>query len=133
LSPPLTRSPRDLWRLDTSEKYVRGEEALGRWKPRGLSVVQDYERLVSTERRAADVQAIRVLLTTTPPRPINTETLAWKADELLKKSVELWQKQFGHRGEIILSQDPTESDESKPRKTAGIIVDEGLKLISETN
>ncbi|KAF8211660.1 kinesin-like protein [Mycena galopus ATCC 62051] len=132
LSPPLTRSPRDLWRLDTSEKYVRGEEALGRWKPRGLSVVQDYERLVSTERRAADVQAIRVLLTTTPPRPINTETLAWKADELLKKSVELWQKQFGHRGEIILSQDPTESDESKPRKTAGIIVDEGLKLISET-
>ncbi|KAJ6543932.1 kinesin-like protein [Mycena capillaripes] len=133
LSPPLTRSPRDLWRLDTSEKYVRGEEALGTWKPRGLSVVQDYERLVSTERRAADVQAIRVVLTTTPPRPVNTETLAWKADELLKKSVELWQKQFGHRGEIILSQDPTESDESKPsKKKGGIIPDEGLKLISET-
>jgi kinesin family protein 1 len=100
LSPPLTRSPRDLWRLDTSEKYVRGEEALGTWKPRGLSVVQDYERLVSTERRAADVQAIRVVLTTTPPRPVNTETLAWKSDELLKRSVELWQKQFGHRGEV---------------------------------
>ncbi|KAJ7727890.1 kinesin-like protein [Mycena metata] len=111
LSPPLTRSPRDLWRLDTSEKYVRGEEALGTWKPRGLSVVQDYERLVSTERRAADVQAIRVL----------------------KKSVELWQKQFGHRGEIILSQDPTEPDESHPsKKKAGIIPEEGLKLISET-
>ncbi|KAJ7896033.1 kinesin-like protein [Mycena olivaceomarginata] len=119
--------------LDTSEKYVRGEEALGTWKPRGLSVVQDYERLVSTERRAADVQAIRVVLMTTAPRPVNTETLAWKAEELLKKSVELWQKQFGHRGEIILSQDPTESDESKPsRKKGGIIVDEGLKLISET-
>jgi kinesin family protein 1 len=100
LSPPLTRSPRDLWRLDTSEKYVRGEEALGTWKPRGLSVVQDYERLVSTERRAADVQAIRVVLMTTAPRPVNTETLAWKAEELLKKSVELWQKQFGHRGEV---------------------------------
>ncbi|KAJ7666502.1 kinesin-like protein [Mycena rosella] len=132
LSPPLTRSPRDLWRLDTSEKYVRGEEALGTWKPRGLSVVQDYSRLVSTERRAADVQAIRVVLMTSPPRPINTETLAWKADELLKKSVELWQKQFGHRGEIILSQDPTESDESKPSKKGGIVPEEGLKLISET-
>ncbi|KAJ7929078.1 kinesin-like protein [Mycena leptocephala] len=134
LSPPLTRSPRDLWRLDTSEKYVRGEEALGTWKPRGLSVVQDYERLVSTERRAADVQAIRVVLTTTPPRPVNTETLAWKSDELLKRSVELWQKQFGHRGEIILSQDPTESDESKPSKKKGgmMLEEEGLKLISET-
>ncbi|KAJ7667510.1 kinesin-like protein [Mycena polygramma] len=133
LSPPLTRSPRDLWRLDTSEKYVRGEEALGTWKPRGLSVVQDYERLVSTERRAADVQAIRVVLTMSPPREINADALAWKADELLKKSVELWQKQFGHRGEIILSQDPTESDESKPsKKKGGIIPDEGLKLISET-
>ncbi|KAJ7047871.1 kinesin-like protein [Mycena alexandri] len=133
LSPPLTRSPRDLWRLDTSEKYVRGEEALGTWKPRGLSVVQDYERLVSTERRAADVQAIRVVLTTTPPRPINPETLAWKTDDLLKKSVELWQKQFGHRGEIILSQDPTESDESHPsKKKTGTIPEESLKLISET-
>ncbi|KAJ7067845.1 kinesin-like protein [Mycena amicta] len=133
LSPPLTRSPQDLWRLDTSEKYVRGEEVLGTWKPRGVSVVQDYERLISTERRAADVQAIRVVLATTPPRPVNTETLAWKAEGLLQRSVELWQKQFGHRGEIILSQDPIESDESKPaKKKGGILPEETLKLISET-
>ncbi|KAF7301241.1 Kinesin-like protein [Mycena indigotica] len=133
LSPPLTRSPRDLWRLDTSEKYVRGEEVLGTWKPRGVSVVQDYERLISTERRAADVQAIRVLLATTQPRPVNAETLAWKADSLLQRSVELWQKQFGHRGEIILSQDPIESDESKPaKKKNGLVPEETLKLISET-
>nr|GAT46132.1 kinesin-like protein [Mycena chlorophos] len=133
LSPPLTRSPRDLWRLDTSEKYVRGEEVLGMWKPRGVSVVQDYERLISTERRAADVQAIRVVLATTPPRPVNPETLAWKADSLLQRSVELWQKQFGHRGEIILSQDPIDSDESKPaKKKGGIVPEEYLKLISET-
>ncbi|KAJ7229095.1 kinesin-like protein [Mycena pura] len=134
LSPPLTRSPRDLWRLDTSEKYVRGEEALGLWKPRGVSVVQDYTRLILTERRAADVQAIRVLLAATPPRPVNPETLAWKADELLKKSVGLWQKRFGHRGEIILSQDPVESDESKPSKKTGETVpeEESFRLISET-
>lgn len=98
LSPPLTRSPKDLWRLDTSEKYVRGEEALGVWKPRGISVVEDYSRLISTERRAADVQAIRVILTNSPPRPVPVDTLAWRADDLLKKSLSLWQKQFGHRG-----------------------------------
>ncbi|KAG6853719.1 hypothetical protein C0991_002135 [Blastosporella zonata] len=114
LSPPLTRSPKDLWRLDTSEKYVRGEEALGVWKPRGVSVVEDYERLVSTERRAADVQAIRVILSNHPPRPLAVDALAWRADAILAKSLALWQKQFGHRGKIILTQDPCDPDESSP-------------------
>lgn len=100
LSPPLTRSPKDLWRLDTSEKYVRGEEALGVWKPRGISVVEDYSRLVSTERRAADVQAIRVILAISPPRPMPVDTLAWRADDIVRKSLALWQKQFGHRGKV---------------------------------
>lgn len=100
LSPPLTRSPKDLWRLDTAEKYVRGEEALGVWKPRGLSVVEDYSRLVSTERRAADVQAVRVILANTPPRPSQADAMLWGSEALLQKSLELWQKQFGHRGKV---------------------------------
>lgn len=103
LLPPLTRSAKDLWRLDTSEKYVRGEEALGVWKARGISVVEDYTRLITTERRAADVQAIRVILSTTPPKLIQPEALAWRADDLLKKSLDIWQKQFGHRGKVIFS------------------------------
>ncbi|KAJ3556931.1 hypothetical protein NP233_g11865 [Leucocoprinus birnbaumii] len=98
LSPPLTRSAKDLWRLDTSEKYVRGEETLGVWKPRGISVVEDYDRLITTERRAADVQP---------------DTLVWKADDILRRSVQLWQKQFGHRGKIVLSQEP-DPEESTP-------------------
>jgi len=103
LSPPLTRSAKDLWRLDTSEKYVRGEETLGVWKPRGISVVEDYTRLITTERRAADVQAIRVILSASPPKPISVDTLAWRTDDLLQKSLALWQKQFGHRGKVWTS------------------------------
>ena len=103
LSPPLTRSAKDLWRLDTSEKYVRGEEALGVWKPRGISVVEDYTRLITMERRAADVQAIRVILAASPPKPISADALVWRADDLLRKSVDLWQKQFGHRGKVCFS------------------------------
>ncbi|KAF8075903.1 kinesin-like protein [Lyophyllum atratum] len=134
LSPPLTRSPRDLWRLDTSEKYVRGEEALGVWKPRGVSVVEDYDRLVSTERRAADVQAIRVILSNHPPRPLAVDALAWRADAILAKSLALWQKQFGHRGKIVLTQDPSDPDEqASPKKlTTDFGSLEGLKLISDT-
>lgn len=100
LFPPLTRSAKDLWRMDTSEKYVRGEEVLGVWKPRGISVVEDYTRLITTEQRAADVQAIRVILATCPPKPIAPDTLAWRTDDLLKKALGLWQKQFGHRGKV---------------------------------
>ncbi|GLB33311.1 putative TRAFAC class myosin-kinesin ATPase superfamily protein [Lyophyllum shimeji] len=134
LSPPLTRSPKDLWRLDTSEKYVRGEEALGVWKPRGISVVEDYDRLVTTERRAADVQAIRVILTNFPPRPLAVDALAWRADAILAKSLALWQKQFGHRGKIVLTQEPSDPDEppSSTKLTTDFGSLEGLKLISDT-
>ncbi|KAF9498237.1 kinesin-domain-containing protein [Pleurotus eryngii] len=134
LSPPLTRSPKDLWRLDTSEKYVRGEEALGVWKPRGISVVEDYNRLVATERRAADVQAIRVILAHSRVRQVAPESNIWRSEDLLKKSLDLWHKKFGHRGEIVLSQDPTDPEESTSSLPSmqDIETMEGLKLISET-
>lgn len=99
-SPPLTRSPKDLWRLDTSEKYVRGEESLGTWKPRGISVVEDHDRLVTTERRAADVQAIRTILSISPPSTTQSGSAIWGGEELLRKSLALWQKQFGHAGKV---------------------------------
>ncbi|PFH50565.1 hypothetical protein AMATHDRAFT_60839 [Amanita thiersii Skay4041] len=134
LLPPLTRSPKDLWRLDTSEKYVRGEEVLGSWKPRGISVVEDYLRLVTTERRAADVQAIRVLLAHHPPRPIQPENLAWRSDGLLKNTLALWQKQSGHRGKIVLSQEPSEAEDALPVKHKQFDIDsfDGIKFVSET-
>jgi kinesin family member 1 len=100
LNPPMTRSPKDLWRLDTAEKYVRGEESLGMWKPRGISVVEDYSRLVTMERHAADVQAIRVILATLPPRQTQADAAVWGSEELLRKAVTLWQKKFGHKGEV---------------------------------
>jgi len=112
LSPPLTRSVKDLWRLDTSEKYVRGEEILGRrcWKPRGLTVVEDYERLVMTERRSADVQAMRVIVrgSTLTRRVQGFEEsdsggcLVWKAEDVLRRMIQLWKKQMGYRTQVSL-------------------------------
>ncbi|KAF9004702.1 kinesin-like protein [Cyathus striatus] len=133
LSPPLTRSAKDLWRLDTSEKYVRGEEVLALWKPRGISVVEDYERLITTERRAADVQAVRVILSASPPKSIAVDTLAWRADDLLKKALDIWQKQFGHKGKIVLSQEP-ESEETpvSGKRFLEPASYDSLKFISET-
>jgi kinesin family protein 1 len=97
LTPPLTKSAKDLWRLDTSEKYVRGEESLNGWKPRGISVVEDYERLVTTEKRSADVQAIKVILASSPPHPYS----GGKPHEtLVKESLTLWKRKFGYHGQV---------------------------------
>ncbi len=102
LSPPLTRSPKDLWRLDTSEKYVRGEEILGGWRPRGITVVEDHTKLIAMERRAADVQAVRVILSNSPvaTRPPQADAAVWGSEKLLQKSLALWQKRFGHCGQV---------------------------------
>ena len=100
LSPPLTRSAKDLWRLDTSEKFVRGEELLGCWKPRGISVVEDYLKIMSTERRSADVQACRVILAASPPRPVQVGSISWRSEDLLQRSLGLWQRRLGHQGEV---------------------------------
>lgn len=104
LTPPLTRSAKDLWRLDTAEKYVRGEEALGVWKPRGISVVEDYNRLVTMEKRSADVQAVKVVLAASPGNKqamvVQEGAAVWASEDLMKKALELWQKKFGHPGEV---------------------------------
>ncbi|KAF5390500.1 hypothetical protein D9757_005222 [Collybiopsis confluens] len=132
LSPPLTRSAKDLWRLDTAEKYVRGEESLGVWKPRGISVVEDYSRLISMEQRAADVQAVRVILTTVPARTVQPDAIGWRAEELVRKSLTLWQRRFGHHGNIILSQEPSEEEPFSSKTFMGSDSLDGLKLASET-
>ncbi|TFY52398.1 hypothetical protein EVJ58_g10040 [Rhodofomes roseus] len=136
LSPPLTRSPKDLWRLDTAEKYVRGEESLGVWRPRGVSVVEDYNRLVSMERRAADVQAVRVILTSYPAsRVTQADAAVWGSEALLQKALALWQKRFGHPGEIVISQDPIDPEESSVKSgksSAGMQPADSVKLISST-
>ena len=101
LTPPLTRSPKDLWRLDTSEKYVRGEESLTSWRPRGISVVEDYVKLVSTERRAADVRAIKAIMGTTTIHQQKPAENIWRDDEqTLRKAIELWQRRTGNCAQV---------------------------------
>lgn len=95
LTPPLTRSTTELWRLDTSEKYVHGEEKLGSWKPRGVSLVEDYERLIRTSRRASDVQAVKAVLASVPSIIVSNGQNPWNEERekyLLDKCLRLWQK-----------------------------------------
>lgn len=101
LAPPPTRSAGDLWRLDTSKAYVKGEEVLSSsWKPRGVTVVQDHLRLVKTERNAADVRVIKALLAACGEEGAQGGLDEEKEKELLEKSVEFWMKRLGPKEEV---------------------------------
>lgn len=112
LSPSPTRSAADLWRLDTSQSYVKGEEFLPHgWKIRGVSAVKDHLQLRRTERLAADVRAVEALVdacasssssASASPRLGSHEDVA-SADDLKRKVVDLWTARFGPRKEMNLS------------------------------
>jgi kinesin family protein 1 len=93
LVPPPARRTRELWRLDTAAKYVRGEEALhGAWRPRGVSLVLEHTALMRRERRRAEVEGVRALLAARPPLALSSAPTDGERDatELLRRSVACW-------------------------------------------
>lgn len=99
LTPPLAQSASDLWRLDTARKHVRGEEVLGDWRPRSLSLLDDHEGLKGTSRRMADVQATKAVLDIM--RDVEGTRAAGKEElEVLMRCVELWRKAVDQRVKV---------------------------------
>ncbi|KAK3326346.1 putative kinesin group protein [Apodospora peruviana] len=52
----------DLWRMNSQHDYVKGEENLGAWTPRGVSLVADYIGRRRKRRVMAQVQEVDSLL-----------------------------------------------------------------------
>jgi kinesin family protein 1 len=52
----------DLWRMSSHHDYVKGEENLGAWIPRGVSLVSDYITAKKKRRRLSELGAIQNLL-----------------------------------------------------------------------
>ncbi|GAA6029561.1 hypothetical protein JCM8097_000938 [Rhodosporidiobolus ruineniae] len=103
LVPFKTRKPGDIWRLDTSETYVRGEEALSGWKPRGLSLVRDYDTSSVAKRKTADVEATKAVLEALEAALPTVED--GPPEDRLRAALALWEKQFGPKGEISLERE----------------------------
>jgi kinesin family protein 1 len=62
LRPPLSRKIDDLWRNNNSNGYVRGEEFLGNWKPRSMSIVREYQKTSNFLKHMREVIATRQML-----------------------------------------------------------------------
>ncbi|KAG8935241.1 kinesin-like protein Klp8 [Tulasnella sp. 418] len=127
LVPPLTRSAKELWRLDTSEKYVKGEDVLGTWKARGVSVVEDFMKLETQERKCADVQAIRAIMSSSTYAIKDKARTEEEQEAILRKSLELWQRKMGHVGKVVLSQEPAPASNKPGTSTPEPL--EPLKLV----
>ena len=52
----------DLWRMNTGGDYVKGEENLFGWAPRGVSLVRDFIKSKRQRERNAEIEALRAIL-----------------------------------------------------------------------
>lgn len=52
----------DLWRMNSQHDYVKGEENLSRWTPRGVSLVADFIQARKKRRRMTEVGAVQTIL-----------------------------------------------------------------------
>lgn len=52
----------DLWRMNSRHDYVKGEESLVSWTPRGVSLVRDFIAARKKRKRIAEIGAIQTTL-----------------------------------------------------------------------
>ncbi len=117
LVPPMTKKTAELWRLDTANKYVRGQEALRGWKARGTSLVHDHARLMRAEERRAEVEGVRALLRAHPPLALSMSPSGAEADkvELLERTLALWQRAVRDaKMQIVIAEQPSSNCDGAP-------------------
>lgn len=66
IRPAAARRAGDLWRMNTLHRYVKGEEHLGQWTPRGVSLVRDFLRARKRKIRVAEVENAKGFLSSLP-------------------------------------------------------------------
>jgi kinesin family protein 1 len=52
----------DLWRMNSQHDYVKGEESLAAWTPRGVSLVADYISSRKRRRMMTEIAAMQIFL-----------------------------------------------------------------------
>ncbi|KAI9847177.1 MAG: kinesin-like protein Klp8 [Sclerophora amabilis] len=137
--PTSTKRAVDLWRMDTRHDYVKGEDLLTDWAPRGVSLVRDFINARKRRRRVAEIETARGILST---RALTATTNGYassrgsesddREENLLRKYISLWSAKKDP-GEIILVQENIEP----PRNGAAFAMDgasaESRKLVAEVH
>ncbi|KAK6540955.1 kinesin-like protein Klp8 [Orbilia ellipsospora] len=149
VKPAVSRRAGDLWRMNSSQRYVKGEEVLRGWTPRGISIIKDYLAARRRRMRVAEVEAIKPFLS---PEDIEgtkangnsgnssdaddegaNEDLSEENKAVLEKFLKLWPR-GGDPFERILSQQNIEPPQDGPPSVTpqrGSPEPEPPKLIAE--
>lgn len=94
LKPAPAKRAADIWRMNSQNGYVKGEETLSNWKPRGVRLIQDFAQYQRHRQRALDVEATRVFLRChEPPSSVQRSDPGQVTDEqraLIAKCLGLW-------------------------------------------
>ena len=86
----------DLWRMNTQHDYVKGEELLISWSPRGVSLVLDYIDACKRRQRVTDIEAARGALSShilkgpTATSTPEVDQYQQRQELLLHKYLKLW-------------------------------------------
>ena len=93
IRPASAKRASDIWRMDSHQTYVKGEESLTNWKPRGVGLLRDYILSQRIRKRIAEVEATKVFLrrhrSLLPSAPNSTDITSAQRS-LLEKCVRLW-------------------------------------------
>ncbi|KAF9107094.1 kinesin-like protein Klp8 [Mortierella sp. AM989] len=128
LRPIVARKASELWRINTASKYVRGEEFLaGVWRPRGVSLVNEFRNSKEAVRRQEAVEWTRQWLqmedggkhwklpsSSTDAGEITNltsggnelEELDMRRKNLLQRIIDLWRHKVITLEEVVINQDP---------------------------
>lgn len=102
LQPTYQTSAEDVWRKDTSGVYVRGEEALGNWRPHGISMIEAFYRNCVQENKMLAKTATKQILESLPPSLLLPSAFGESDNTRLRKALTLWQRRFGSKDEVSL-------------------------------
>ncbi|PVH98125.1 kinesin-domain-containing protein [Periconia macrospinosa] len=107
IRPTSVKRATDLWRMNTRDDYIKGEEHLSGWTPRSVSLVRDYIALLKRRQRTSDIETARSVLSsralsTFPPAPSASAALTLQQTALLNRVIALW-KTKKEPAEIILN------------------------------
>ncbi|KAL9031000.1 MAG: hypothetical protein Q9196_000938 [Gyalolechia fulgens] len=115
LKPSSAKKARDIWRLDSQQDYINGQESLSDWKARGSGLVRDFYEDQRRRRRVREVEAAKLFLDRRGlAAPMSaaiqdSSSLSKEQEQLLNKCVHLWQSKAASSMALGPSRHPKDS------------------------
>ncbi|CAH7689696.1 hypothetical protein PPACK8108_LOCUS24812 [Phakopsora pachyrhizi] len=114
LKPVMINRVEELWRLNTTNQIITGEEKLNRWRSRSVELLSEMIEFREKIKLKNEVENLRII-SGLMDKPLSTESLSSLSNnnnnkteiDLFKigKSLELWQKRFGPKQKMKFLED----------------------------